>query len=198
MRKSKTMRVASFLLVLTLMTSCFVGSTFAKYTSTASGSDTATVAKWSIFVNNNQIAAENPSITFDLFNTIKDSDGSNNENDVGQNLIAPGTSGSFDLKILNGSEVTAKYEINFEVTNTSNIPIQYSIDNGNTWSNTLSSITDKTLTIGAAEVTETVQWRWTFNNGEEGNKADTALGITAQGTAPFITVKATLTAEQVD
>ena len=46
MKKSKTMRAASFLLVLTLMTSCFVGSTFAKYTTTATGTDTARVARW--------------------------------------------------------------------------------------------------------------------------------------------------------
>ena len=31
MKKNRTMRVAALLLALTLMTSCFVGGTFAKY-----------------------------------------------------------------------------------------------------------------------------------------------------------------------
>ena len=48
MKKNRLMRIAALLLVLTLATSCFVGGTFAKYTSTATGSDTATVAKWDI------------------------------------------------------------------------------------------------------------------------------------------------------
>lgn len=44
MRKNKAMRTAALLLVLVLMTSCFVGGTFAKYTTTASGSESARVA----------------------------------------------------------------------------------------------------------------------------------------------------------
>ncbi len=46
MKKTKLMRAALLLLVLTLITSCFVGGTFAKYTTSATGSDTARVAKW--------------------------------------------------------------------------------------------------------------------------------------------------------
>ena len=41
MKKTKLMRAALLLLVLTLITSCFVGGTFAKYTTSAEGSDTA-------------------------------------------------------------------------------------------------------------------------------------------------------------
>ena len=46
MKKTKFMRAALLLLVLTLITSCFVGGTFAKYTTSANGSDSARVAKW--------------------------------------------------------------------------------------------------------------------------------------------------------
>lgn len=48
MKKTKLMRAALLLLVLTLITSCFVGGTFAKYTTSATGSDTARVARWGI------------------------------------------------------------------------------------------------------------------------------------------------------
>ena len=46
MKKNKIMRLASALLVLTLMTTCAISSTFAKYTTSASGTDSARVAKW--------------------------------------------------------------------------------------------------------------------------------------------------------
>ena len=39
MKKNSTMRIAAVLMVLTLMTSCFVGGTFAKYTTADDASD---------------------------------------------------------------------------------------------------------------------------------------------------------------
>ena len=50
MKKNSTMRIAALLLVLTLMTSCFVGGTFAKYTTSGHISDTARVAKWGVTI----------------------------------------------------------------------------------------------------------------------------------------------------
>lgn len=50
MKKNKTMRVAGMLLALTLITSCFVGGTFAKYTTGADANDAARVAKFGVEV----------------------------------------------------------------------------------------------------------------------------------------------------
>lgn len=50
MKKNKPMRLAALLLALTLITSCFVGGTFAKYVTTGSAGDTARVAKWGVEV----------------------------------------------------------------------------------------------------------------------------------------------------
>lgn len=50
MKKNWTMRVAVALLALTMITSCFVGSTFAKYVTKAQGEDNARVAKWGILL----------------------------------------------------------------------------------------------------------------------------------------------------
>lgn len=50
MKKNWTMRVGVTLLALTLITSCFVGGTFAKYTTSGSGDDTARVAKFGVTV----------------------------------------------------------------------------------------------------------------------------------------------------
>lgn len=51
MKKNRMMRVASTLLVAVLLTTCAVSGTFAKYVTSASGSDTARVAKWGVEVS---------------------------------------------------------------------------------------------------------------------------------------------------
>jgi hypothetical protein len=50
MRKNKMMRLASCLLVLTLLTTSVISGTFAKYTTTGSINDTARVAKWGVVI----------------------------------------------------------------------------------------------------------------------------------------------------
>ena len=52
-KNSKLMRASFVLLVLTLITSCFVGGTFAKYVSEGEGTDSARVAKWGVEVTVN-------------------------------------------------------------------------------------------------------------------------------------------------
>lgn len=151
MRKNRTMRTASVLCACALITSCFVGGTMAKYTSTASGSDTARAAKWSILVNGKDIAtAENQQMDFDLFGTVAGDTGVHNnyidgelDNDAdvmdidantGDTIIAPGTAGQFNLEITNMSEVTADITIELaETQNTGNIPILYSFGDADSW-----------------------------------------------------------------
>lgn len=48
MKKNMMMRVASALLVAVLLSTCAISGTFAKYVTTASGTDSARVAKWGI------------------------------------------------------------------------------------------------------------------------------------------------------
>lgn len=81
MKKNRTMRVASLLLALTLITSCFVGGTFAKYTTSTTGGDSARVAYWGF--------DQEATTTIDLFDGEYDGtvDAEN-----GDNVIAPGTS----------------------------------------------------------------------------------------------------------
>lgn len=116
MKKTKLMRAALLLLVLTLITSCFVGGTFAKYTTSAEGSDTARVAKWGV-----EIKANGATFT----DTYKTDDGSVAivNSVVGLNkakVVAPGTSGSMAKMTLTGTpEVAVKvsYEPVFNVEN---------------------------------------------------------------------------------
>mgnify|MGYP000482400440 CR=1 FL=1 len=113
--ENKLMKITTFVLLITILALILVSGTYAKYTSSVSGSDSATVAKWSIKVNGTEIAVANPNVTFKLFETINDTNGGV-ESDVTSGLIAPGTSGAFSVKIKNESEVTAKYSIGFTVS----------------------------------------------------------------------------------
>ena len=197
-RSSMMVRLVAVLAVTMMFTMCFVGGTFAKYTSSGTGTDTATVAKWSFKVGETDIATTD-TFTFDLFKTIKDSDGINNEtemNPVDGSIIAPGTQGSFDLVLTNASQVTAQYAIDYTVTNTGNIPVQFSVDGGKTWTNDLADVaaSDSTkLVANSGTTTIKVQWKWDFNGSDD--SFDTALGI---GGNAVLTVKAEVTATQVD
>lgn len=185
MKKNMTMRFASLLLVATLLTTCAISGTFAKYTSEKSASDSARVAKWSFMVNNNDIASN--SFTFNLF----DHNDANVATVEGKKIIAPGTSGSFALTLENKSEVPAEYTIDYTVAN-NGVPIQYKVGEGN-WENDITDVTTAVKLAPNATDTINIQWQWVFN----GNDAtDTGLGKATSLAQP--TVTAAITATQVD
>ena len=197
-RSSMMVRLVAVLAVIMMFTMCFVGGTFAKYTSSGTGTGSATVAKWSFKVGETDIATTD-TFTFDLFKTIKDTNGTDDESDmspVDGSIIAPGTQGSFDLVLTNASQVTAQYAIDYTVTNNNDIPVKFSVDGGTTWTNDLADVaaSDSTkLAANSGTTTIKVQWKWDFNGSDD--SFDTALGI---GGNAVLTVKAEVTATQVD
>ena len=203
MKKNKMMRIASVLLVAVLLSTSVISGTFAKYTSTATGTDSAKVAKWDFKVNGSTVNSN--TFTFDLFKTINDTDGSA-ETDINPSdgtIIAPGTQGSFEITLKNDSEVTAQYTIDYTVTNDNNIPVKFSLD-GSTWKDSIDALdvtTPVKVAIGATATPVTVYWMWAFETGADdvekatNNATDTALGL--NGTAT-IEVTAKVTVEQVD
>lgn len=195
-RSSMMVRLVAALAVTMMFTMCFVGGTFAKYTSSATGTDSATVAKWDIKVGGTNIAT-NDTFTFDLFKTIKDSNGSDVESDmspVDGTIIAPGTRGSFDIVIKNDSQVNATYAIDYTVTTTNNIPVKFSVD-GTNWFDDINYLDVRSVAINmGATATVTVQWMWEFER-IDGDTQDTTLGSAASAT---LTVSAAVSAIQVD
>lgn len=189
MKKNSTMRLAALLLVLTLVTSCFVGGTFAKYTAGATvEAGDVTVAQWAFEVDGTNIATTTPgTVEFNLFESIKDTAGAD-ENDVADGKIAPGTSGEFKLEVKNSSEVSAKYTITFDTSALGNIPLKFAVDSGNF--GTLSAISSDKIEAGQS-VEYTVKWMWDFNSADT---VDNPLGIAASTGS----VSASITAEQVD
>ncbi len=225
MKDKKLAKFVIILLALTMIVIMLVAGTYAKYTSTATGVDTVSVAKWSIKVGTTEIATATPQeIELDLFSSIKDSDGTAEANVAGvasgksvtggataeDKLIAPGTSGSFSVSVENTSEVDATYSMSFVLTNASNIPLEFST-NGTTWVKPDAEtgaidvgVTDVALNMGATG-TVPVQWRWAYTGAQssqytstQNDTTDTTLGIAAQTTRPTATVTATIVATQVD
>ena len=209
MKKNGLSRFAILVLILAMTSMTLVSGTFAKYTSEISGSDTATVAKWAWKIGNEDIttaALATNGFTLNLFDTIKDSNLTSNEADVATGLIAPGTSGQFQISLQNMSEVNAQYAIDLaETTNANDIPIEYSTD-GTTWvtADNLAGVSATAIDMNDT-ATLTVYWRWAFTGAASTNYTstqtdvtDTALGFAANTAAPTVEVTATITVTQVD
>ena len=192
MKKTKLMRAALLLLVLTLITSCFVGGTFAKYTTSANGSDSARVAKWGF--NNASV------VLTDLFKTAYD------KNVQGKvDVIAPGTTNSATFSFAYGGATTApEVAYTFEVSTKgsscadsikNNRNIQWKLDNGawGTWDALITAIealdgnkVENKYDPGqlpdaftaADGNTHTVSWQWLFDTANDATQdvTDTAMG----------------------
>lgn len=110
--KKRTSTIICALAILCLATSCFVGSTFAKYTSNNSATGSVmNVAKWSFEVGksaDNNITSD--TFAFELDSTIRDED-----NTVKDKLMAPGTTGKYTFVLNNTSDVDA--DVIFSLTN---------------------------------------------------------------------------------
>lgn len=184
------------LLAVVAVGSYFISGTYAKYSRALSGSDTATVAKFSVSatgLNKEQNA------TINLFDTLKEEDTTTAEEHVLATKIAPGTGGQFTTTLTNDSEVDVEAVITLsETSNTSNIPIEYSF-NGTDWK----SVGDATTTVKLDYVGKTdavtskpvtIYWRWAFDKNTI--DADNALGEATD--LPSIETKVTATFTQVD
>lgn len=208
MRKNRTMRVAALLLALTLITSCFVGGTFAKYATTGSATGTATAATW--------------------FDTITLGDGTVSATNTYavDNEMAPGTNGTITFN----PTVTGTPEVDWELyltgtvtagetastvadgegegegtTATVTVPasLKFKLNGGAPMSfadlqTTLASRT--LLTSGKHDATTTavnysdpitIDWVWDFEGNNTVDAVDTAFA------GQSITFSLTLTAEQV-
>ena len=190
MKKNRMMRLASILLVCVLLSTSVISGTFAKYVSEATGTSTATVAKWNVTVDDVKLDSTSKEFEFDLFKTILDTDpqDADADDEVAANLIAPGTKGSFDIVLKNDSEVDAEYAISFDVDD-AGVPLKFKV-NGEE----LEDIDFTRIDMGAS-ATVKVEWEWTFYVDEAADKVDTELGL-QQLVQP--SVSATVTVQQVD
>ena len=105
--KNRTMRVAALLLTLTLMTSCFVGGTFAKYTTAGESMDSARVAKWGVQISSTgMMFGEHSTKTVDNAVALEYTGSVDTQGkipgDGESKLVAPGTHGDMFKVLLSG------------------------------------------------------------------------------------------------
>ncbi len=133
MKQRNLMRVGGILLVGTLVTSCFVGGTFAKYVSKGEGTDLARVAKWGVEVDvtgggfkekygndDGDSKIEGNTVVSDGAVKVQymlGSEPSGDPVDV-RNVIAPGTKGQFG-----GVTITGEPEVAVRVQTTATVEL---------------------------------------------------------------------------
>ncbi len=154
MGKNALFRIAAALLVITLITSCFVSRTFAIYSSSVTKNVSANIDKWMFTVNDKDISKE--TFTFSLFD----------ESAAGKDVIAPGTSGDFELVLNNVSDIPANYNVSFDIQN-NGVPIEFSLDNGSY----LDNIAEQSGVLAALNGTRTIKidWKWERGNAPTSN-----------------------------
>ncbi|MBQ8344636.1 MAG: hypothetical protein IJY42_00015 [Clostridia bacterium] len=207
MKKMKFMRIAAVLLVLCLASTCAISGTFAKYTSEASGKDSARVAKWGWGTT---------TLTFDLFDSTYD-----NVNGNGDKVVAPGTTNTEKIVFLADGE-TFKPEVAYSVT----IGVEATGSTNTTlldklvWtlnSTEYDSFAEFKAAVAALSATKVdpntelptknieVTWEWPFEEGADADaKAatdaeDTQFGNdAADGSAAVVELTFTITVTQVD
>ena len=209
MKKNVMMRVASALLVAVLMTTCAISGTFAKYTTSATGSDSARVAKWGVVVT----AAGNEAFLYnyesgDVVSAVTE-----------QDVVAPGTEGT-----LGGVSITGTPEVKVEITVTADLELEgWEIDTGiycpivftvggeqikmggaiTTLDELEAAVEAKFTALTSAEVAAntdlarsvSVSWAWAFAVSDENNVKDTKLGNLA--TAPTISFNCSVEVTQI-
>ena len=188
MKKNKMMRIASVLLIAVLMTTCAISGTFAKYTTSAEGSDVARVANWG-FESDGELTID------DLFIAAYD-----NVSGVNADVIAPGTTNSVEFEFVydetNVAAPEVAYTFTIDVSESTcadtiqnNVAIQWRLDEGTwgTWEDLLNSIkllsgeADGSAEYAAGQLPDdfadahTIEWQWIFEV-ETNDANDTAMG----------------------
>ena len=206
-----------FLLALAIIGCYFVSGTYAKYTSDFSTRDDIDTALWAWRINGDLIGSYEDSIKeesfqFELFHTVYEKSCGNGAGNIEHERFAPGTCGRFDILLENVSEIDANYAISFveEQTNlpsgVSRIPIEYSKDNGQTWSSNISDINVSPTLIRRGETATnfTIKWRWVYERGTDttltnNDIIDTKIGYAANsGNYPNVKVIPTITVTQTE
>lgn len=217
MKKNYSMRIASMLLVLVLLTTCVISGTFAKYVTEGKASETARVAKWGV-----EVVAEtwaDDQLEADLTTAENNIVAATGTTD----LLAPGTGINFvSVNVTGTPEVGVKvtYVADLELTGWVStggeyMPLVFKVNNteykcaaGTTIDNFEKAVEDAIAdyteeydagdvleTEGAGKLTVSCYWAYEGNN----DKYDTELGdAAADGNAPTVSLTITCTVTQVD
>lgn len=189
MKKNLWFKLGLFCAALVLVATCFISTAWAKYTSTATLTDSARVAKFEVKNQGNGFSSE--TLDLQLFDTtlehIYKTDGKNKNS---EKIIAPGSKGSKTITVESKSEVDVLFTFSGSDTNTKNIPLVFTIEGDNsgvTYDTFIAAVqaafgdaSARTIAANTEEngitISETINWEWKYNNSNDSNDTDTALG----------------------
>lgn len=156
-----------------------IQQTYAKYTESKEGDTDFSIAKWKILVNNNDIT-ESATMS-SLINPVY----IKNEN-VKEDVIAPGSEGYFDL-VINANQTEVSFEYKISISNSENSSVQDLIITGYTINNSalipvdnaLNNISNKINYKDTNKInTLRVYFKWLDGEGESmDNSADTEASL---------------------
>lgn len=161
MKKRKKIVLLVIAILFAIILSFIGGNVFAKYMSKVEGQGTADIASWKFKVNENEEKLQK----IFLESTI------NNET-VSNNKVAPGTEGSFQIKLdATGTEVGINYKISFEneTQKPTNLMFSYQGNNYNSIKE-LEQILTGTMNANEEEKAKAkvieIGWKWAYETGE--------------------------------
>ena len=212
MKKNRMLKLASALLVLCLITTCAISTTFAKYVTSDDASDSAQVAKWGVTVTVNNVD--------DIVDTKDSATEGHILTATTYSMVAPGTTGTLATVVIDGTPEVA-FSVSAEATltltgwtvdSTDYCPIEIKVGNGD-WIKNVNNVTALQTAVKTAVESElnkaevaadedadaslTISWRWAFEGNDD--ESDTALGnAAAEGNPATIKFDLKVTVTQVD
>ncbi len=190
-KKNGFLKVAGSMMAVTMLATCVVAGTMAKYTSSKPGiAAKAQVAKWSITVDETELKSLTMAeLPFTIYDTDTATSPDYEEKHVTENMIAPGTWGYATIEIKNAGQVNADITADFTKT-VSGLPTGMKVtvldeDPGTT---SVPEITTETAKVTVADVkpegvaTIAVAFVWDFDDEGKGtyDGEDTELGEKAE------------------
>ena len=175
-KNNRFLKVAGLMLGVTMLATCVLSGTMAKYTSTGTAQAvTATAATWNINVGGKDIAT----YAFDdLTFTVDELTDGAKEGSYGANTIVPGTFGYAEVTVKNEGEVDAVLSITKEATEATNHSgLTLALLETAPEAATASQMTDATLTNielnRSAEKKIYIAYSWDFDDAND--NSDTTL-----------------------
>lgn len=203
-KKSYVGRLGALALMLTVITTCLLGGTMARYVTEVTGSATATVAAWKFQANSSGEATT--FTTIDLGSTANRTN--YDEKTLKEGVLAPGTSGQFTISINgDGSDVGIDYNVDIKASTTAPsggtiLPddLVFSTEEITT-SNSGVALDDLTMPTGTIKYSATdamneditIYWEWGFGQDDTTSSNDNAyagkpwtldIAVTGKQTAP--------------
>lgn len=163
MKKRKILSIVALFLLIGVA-GTFIVSTYAKYTASVSKRGSAVVAKWNFATDNSATTFEvDLKENYDESTLLK----IRNVDGIEKKIIAPGTEGSFDIALINTSEVGVNFTVS--LGEISNLPANVKFYKDASYTQALipgtDDITGDLVANDAEGVTVHIYWRWLYETG---------------------------------